>query len=185
MSDLSKIKVGSTTYDIKDTVARANFDNFVEKTGDTMTGDLSLSDSNVTKDEIPTTTYYGGALHLSDSNDDTIGFLGAVQYTNGTEGIQIGTVRTINNADYYHGFKLKIGSEGSRSVEFDYPAVWRSGLDAQATLISGTNIKTVNNISLLGSGNIEIAGSDNGVDPEIIVGSTQPTNTNARIWIIP
>lgn len=53
------------------------------------------------------------------------------------------------------------------------------------TPISGTNIKTVNNISLLGSGNIEIAGSDNGVDPEIIVGSTQPTNTNARIWIIP
>lgn len=60
-----------------------------------------------------------------------------------------------------------------------------TGATITAALISGTNIKTVNNISLLGSGNIEIAGSDNGVDPEIIVGSTQPTNTNARIWIIP
>ena len=29
----------------------------------------------------------------------------------------------------------------------------------QATLVSGTNIKTVNNVSLLGSGNVEISGS--------------------------
>jgi len=41
----------------------------------------------------------------------------------------------------------------------------------QATLVSGTNIKTVNNQSLLGSGNIEIAVAVQ-ADQTIIEGST-------------
>ena len=36
--------------------------------------------------------------------------------------------------------------------------------DAQATLVSGTNIKTINNTSLLGSGNISISGGGGGTD---------------------
>lgn len=32
--------------------------------------------------------------------------------------------------------------------------------DKQDTLVSGTNIKTINNTSILGSGNIEVGGSD-------------------------
>lgn len=37
--------------------------------------------------------------------------------------------------------------------------------DAQATLVSGTNIKTINGNSILGSGNIEIAGGSGSGDP--------------------
>ena len=43
--------------------------------------------------------------------------------------------------------------------------------DKQATLVSGANIKTVNNNSLLGSGNISITGED----PSVAVSTTQPT----------
>lgn len=39
-----------------------------------------------------------------------------------------------------------------------------SDIGAQETLVSGTNIKTVNNISLLGSGNIEITAPDTGAN---------------------
>lgn len=42
----------------------------------------------------------------------------------------------------------------------------------QDTLISGTNIKTINNESLLGSGNITIQGGGGTVDQTIISGST-------------
>ena len=49
-----------------------------------------------------------------------------------------------------------------------------TALDAkQDTLVSGTNIKTINNQSILGSGNIEIQGSVT-VDQTIISGSTNP-----------
>ena len=40
--------------------------------------------------------------------------------------------------------------------------------DAQATLVSGTNIKTVNNTSLLGSGNISISGGSSGTDSDTV-----------------
>lgn len=36
--------------------------------------------------------------------------------------------------------------------------------DKQDTLVSGTNIKTINNISLLGSGNIDIQGGGSDVE---------------------
>lgn len=47
----------------------------------------------------------------------------------------------------------------------------------QDTLVSGTNIKTINNTSLLGEGNITIEGN------EVEISSTQPTD--AKLWINP
>jgi len=52
--------------------------------------------------------------------------------------------------------------------------------DKQDSLVSGTNIKTVNNNSLLGSGNITISGSD----PSVAVSTTEPTG-NEVVWINP
>lgn len=47
----------------------------------------------------------------------------------------------------------------------------------QNTLVSGTNIKTINNTSLLGTGNITIEGN------EVVISSTQPTD--GKLWINP
>ena len=48
----------------------------------------------------------------------------------------------------------------------------------QATLVSGTNIKTINNNSLLGSGNINIGGGGGGVD---IVTSWESTLSDEKV----
>lgn len=48
----------------------------------------------------------------------------------------------------------------------------------QATLVSGTNIKTVNGISLLGSGDITISG-ESGSEEEIVVLKTTPTSNSS------
>lgn len=53
----------------------------------------------------------------------------------------------------------------------------------QDTLVSGTNIKTVNNNSLLGSGNINISGGENNVIESISVNSTPQTVTNKNVNI--
>lgn len=42
-------------------------------------------------------------------------------------------------------------------IRYRTPSEIRSDMDAQATLVSGTNIKTINNESILGSGNISIS----------------------------
>lgn len=49
----------------------------------------------------------------------------------------------------------------------------------QDSLVSGTNIKTINNTSLLGSGNITVSADD-----EIAISITQPIN-GEKIWINP
>lgn len=49
----------------------------------------------------------------------------------------------------------------------------------QDTLVSGTNIKTINNTSLLGSGNITITGSGTVVDSELDADSTNPVENSA------
>ena len=53
---------------------------------------------------------------------------------------------------------------------------WNSKQDL---LVSGTNIKTINNESLLGSGNIVIQGGGGTVDPSIDSGSTNPVENRA------
>lgn len=52
--------------------------------------------------------------------------------------------------------------------------------DKQDELVSGTNIKTINNNSLLGSGNLTISGED----PSVAVSTTEPTG-NEVVWINP
>lgn len=50
------------------------------------------------------------------------------------------------------------------------------GYTPQDTLVSGTNIKTINNVSLLGSGNLEIGGT---IDTEISTSSTNAVQNKA------
>lgn len=47
-------------------------------------------------------------------------------------------------------------------------ATARSNINAQETLVSGTNIKTINNESILGSGNITIAGGGGSGEANVI-----------------
>lgn len=65
----------------------------------------------------------------------------------------------------------------SRSYSNDKVTI--SGASKQDTLVSGTNIKTINNTSLLGSGNITISADD-----EVAIQTTQPTG-NETVWINP
>jgi hypothetical protein len=52
--------------------------------------------------------------------------------------------------------------------------------DAQATLVSGTNIKTVNGTSLLGSGNITISGGSGGIDSAAVINLIDSDYVQAR-----
>lgn len=57
-------------------------------------------------------------------------------------------------------------------------STWSGKQDA---LVSGTNIKTINNESLLGSGNIALTTEEK----EVSIGTTEPVDEDAKIWINP
>lgn len=56
-------------------------------------------------------------------------------------------------------------------------ATARSNINAQETLVSGTNIKTINNISILGSGNINTSGGGSSTVQEVNHGTSDTTFT--------
>ena len=53
----------------------------------------------------------------------------------------------------------------------------------QANLVSGTNIKTINSQSLLGSGNIVISGEGGGGVQNVFIQETEPEITSDSLWI--
>lgn len=59
----------------------------------------------------------------------------------------------------------------------------RGNINAQETLISGTNIKTINGETILGNGNITIAGG--GATEEIYIGTDEPVDPNVKMWVVP
>ena len=84
-------------------------------------------------------------------------------------------------------YKLIINCSGSGSTRIEYSLIkhevdgkyYRIEKQIQDQLISGTNIKTINNESILGSGNLAIAGG-----ADIPIGSTPPENPQeGDFWI--
>ena len=84
-------------------------------------------------------------------------------------------------------YKLIISCSGSGSTRIEYSLIkheadgkyYRIEKQIQDQLISGTNIKTINNESILGSGNLAIAGG-----ADIPIGSTPPENPQeGDFWI--
>ena len=83
----------------------------------------------------------------------------------------------------YTNFYLPLGfTDGTTTVKtaksgvVDLSSILPDISGKQDTLVSGTNIKTINNISLLGSGNIDIQGGGGGTVDQ----TYDPTSTNAQ-----
>ena len=53
----------------------------------------------------------------------------------------------------------------------------------QDNLVSGTNIKTINSQSLLGSGNIVISGGGGGGTQNVFIQETEPEVSSDSLWI--
>ena len=95
----------------------------------------------------------------------------------GVQGVGIESIEQVDNDTFRicltdgNSYDIDIGSV-SVSIDTSFPSTTsdshvpstklvKNSLDAkQATLVSGTNIKTINSTSLLGSGNIDIQGSN-------------------------
>ena len=146
MVDISKISNGTTTYDIKDAEARNNINNLanVAKTGDY--NDLT------NKPTIPTVN---NAILTIQKNGTNVATFTANADNNVTADISVPVVTDIYSET---GTDAVSGKAVSNAIA-----------TKQDVLVSGENIKTINNQSLLGSGNINIESSSTpDVDNETI-----------------
>ena len=269
MSDLSKIKVGSTTYDIKDAVAREEFGNYLptidptievnpenyntaslyfkdDKTGVSLWDgepdsgrNLGVSIWQDSDAEHPVTLFLGsnsadfqtsssiildsdGNITITGNDEVTLAgetysianpsaFRNALGITNfgalygvcSTGTSTAAKTVTINGLDSYEegititvlflapntatGPTLNVNSLGAKAIAHGTVNGSAQPMQtwSQGSVISLTYVKIGATYVWMVNDYQESSSGDNGVDPEIVIGSTQPSNTNARIWIIP
>lgn len=163
MANISKLKLNNITYDIKDALARQALDElgtalvFKGTIGSETQGsgtissipvtDVSIGDTWLIVDEARTLSAEYSAtgeavlLDIGDSiiatSEDPLYATAAGTDTQGVTSVATGTGLTGG----------PITTSGTISVDFT---------SVQSKLVSGTDIKTINNQSLLGSGNIDI-----------------------------
>lgn len=151
--------------------------------------------------EVVTLTYDGTYWQMHDFNNTTYSSMSSAEVTAGTgttarvitparlkEGILTwaqeklvsGTnIKTINNESLLGSGNITVGGGGGggvTGVKGNSESTYRTGnvnltaanIGAQETLVSGTNIKTINNTSLLGSGNISVGGSSYTITTDVI-----------------
>ena len=97
------------------------------------------------------------------------GLTATTQYfATGTSGSDFG----ISSATNTHTFNLPTASSSVRGALSSTD--WTTFNSKQAALVSGTNIKTINSTSLLGSGDIALVSSVTGTSPIVSSGGTTP-----------
>lgn len=170
MSSLTKIKVGNITYNIKDTIS----------------GYITAQDINIKQD---TFQYSNMPVATAADVGKIIQYTGVTDanYRNGY------FYKCVNNSGVYTWQKISVQPGGEGTIVTDVLQNGASVVNnniarvtvpvatsqltndsnfitpddlaiKQDVLVSGTNIKTINNQSLLGSGNIEISGGGGGTE---------------------
>ena len=137
---------------ISDLATATDLTGKVDKSGDTMSGGLKITSSNIDVTTTPSTNEWGNTISLRDKNDKGISFVQSVQRTNGTLQTYFNTTKTIGTSSYVNGFYLGVDNNGDPVVTFttDAAPAWLTGLGAQAALTASTGISidSSNNISV-------------------------------------
>ena len=120
---------GTNTMQIATTAfVKTGLDDKVNKSGDTMTGVLNTRTSYNIDAENPT-AQNKDFIFFYDTNEHRIGMIRGSITANGTSGIEFDNSRTIGTSNVFHGLRLLIDKNGTRSVFVHDPAAWRNALE--------------------------------------------------------
>ena len=98
----------------------------VDKTGDTMTGNLSIKGTSITLSSAAgTATQYSPYVGYPDTEDVLMASARVLRTTADVVQYRIGSQRKINNSWIYNNLSIGIAADGTRSIAVTEPKVWR------------------------------------------------------------
>ena len=126
----------SGTYIILGKIGTPNqADGKVSRSGDIMTGNLTLANSQITQinQDFNLTSHPSsnqGKLFaiLRDVSSRYYARFRGVYRTSGEAGMDLGAIREVNGTTYYNGVTFYLGDDGSPRIYLDFPAEWRKVL---------------------------------------------------------
>lgn len=147
-----------------------------EKGADGTSPTASVSKTGVTSKLIVTDANGTTQTNILDGYNPTI----TTSRTGNTTTITTTDINGTTDTEIYDGIDLTGGVPtdgiiGWAGTDADIPNGYEATTELQEKLVSGTNIKTINNNSILGSGNINITGSSPVGSITMFAGSTAPS----------
>ena len=108
----------------------------VAKTGDTMTGVLTHSNTSdvvkatgITQGSPPSgSNYWGPGHYIRDNDNNLIGAFRPFYYTDGRLGVALVNTRNVNGSPAENYLRLSMDASGNRSVQVSNAAAWRTAL---------------------------------------------------------
>ena len=132
----SEMETGTDTTG-KLVTAKDLHDVYVNVTGDTMSGNLTihrnspsviLKDTRYTIGTVPSSDVWGPRLSFRDNNGISTGYTGGIYTTTNKVGVQLEANRSVNGSAVYNGVALYIDADGNRTVTVSDAAAWRTAL---------------------------------------------------------
>lgn len=109
--------------------------NLLKKTGDTMSGPLTIADASIvvqdtriTSGTTPSSDIYGRSYYLNDSNGFNIATWQVMSLANGREGFQLVAGKRVNNVNKFNYIRMNVDANGDPIVELSGAAAWRKAL---------------------------------------------------------
>lgn len=109
--------------------------NALNKSGDTMTGaltmnggDINLRSTENTIGTVPATSTSDKRVYFRDKLNAIFGKLQSIFLNDGRIGMQLGAQRSVNGSTVENNLSMYIDASGNRTVTFTSPQVWRSAL---------------------------------------------------------
>lgn len=89
---------------------------------------LFITNQNIDISDTPNGDIYNNNIYINDKNNQEIGYIRTVSLNTGEDGIEIGTIKTINGETYNNNIGLFIDKEGNQSVKISNPNAWKMAL---------------------------------------------------------
>ena len=141
-------------------------DGKVSKTGDTMTGSLSVKNTDYAVTETPSSNSYR-YVQFKDKNDTIFAQVSGAQLSNTDVGLRLAARRTVNGSELVNYLMILVDSNRQPKVSINFPEAWRTALNIGTngvlpiTIAQGgtgaTDAETA--ISNLGLGNLKASSS--------------------------
>ena len=129
------ITLGSNT--ITPLTSHQDISGKVNKSGDTMTGNLTINnaqvmvkENDITSGSNPSSDVWGKGFRINDSAGANIAHTRAIKYTSGKQGIQVEAQRAISGTNYFNSLNMLIDAAGTKTIEVSDAAAWRSAIGA-------------------------------------------------------
>ena len=149
----AKIDDGAVTSDKLASAVSSAISGKVDKSGDTMTGDLTTSDcavfvksSEITDGTTVSALSWGQRFGILDSAGNTVGLVHPSFATDGRQGICLRERRQVSGSSQDAWLTIYLNSSGTETISVSSPSAWRSALSfGNSSLDTTTKSATISN----------------------------------------